>query len=144
MRESVSLARGFALAVVLGGVSAGAAQAQSYTGRLSLPYEVRWGAATLPAGEYKLAMNSITGPLSVMDAATGRTRALLEGAQDSPTPTQPASLLITRDGNVRTVRSLNCPAWGYKFVYKPISRAERALLADGGRTETVAVRVASR
>ena len=144
MRKSVSLTRGFALAVVLGGLSAGAAQAQSYTARLTLPHEVRWGAGTLPAGDYVLAMDSVAGPLSVIDAATGRTKALLHGYPDSPTPTQPASLLITRDGSERTVRSLNCPVWGLKFVYKPISRAERALLAEGDRAETVAVRTASR
>jgi hypothetical protein len=143
MKESVARARGIALTVVLGCLSAGAAQAQSYTASLSLPHEVRWGAATLPAGDYRLAMDSVAGPLSVIDAS-GRIRALLHGSQDSPTATQPASLLITRDGNVRTVRSLNCPAWGAKFVYRPISRAERALLADGEPAETVAVRVASR
>lgn len=143
MQDSVRQVRGLGLAVALVGLSAGAAQAQSYTASLSLPHEVRWGAATLPAGDYRLTLDTIAGPLSVIDAS-GRMRAILHGFQDSPMATQPASLLITRDGSVRTVRSFNCPAWGAKFVYKPISRAERALLADGGAAETVAVRAASR
>jgi hypothetical protein len=143
MKEPVRFTGAFALAVVLGVVSAGAAQAQSYTARLTLPHEVRWGAATLAAGDYALTMDSITGPLSVIDSS-GRIRALVHGFQDSATATQPASLLITRDGDHRTVRSLNCPGWGYKFVYQPISRAERALLASGEGAETVSVRMASR
>jgi hypothetical protein len=143
MEDSVRWMRGLGFALVLVGVSAGAAQAQSHTARLSLPHEVRWGAATLPAGDYRLTMDTIAGPLSVIDAS-GQIRALLRGVPDSPMASQPASLLITRDGSVRTVRSFNCPAWGTKFVYKPISRSERALLADAAAAETVPVRVASR
>jgi hypothetical protein len=144
MRKSTCVAGRFALAVVLGGLFAGAAQAQSnYSGAFTLPYEVRWGGATLPAGEYLLAMDSIKGPLSVVDAA-GRTRVLVYGYPDAPTSAQPTSLLVTRDGAERTVRSFNCPRWGRKFVYKPFTRAERDLLADGERAETVAVRMASR
>ncbi|HUL75912.1 MAG TPA: hypothetical protein VL691_01505 [Vicinamibacteria bacterium] len=139
-----SLGRRFALAVALAGLSAGAAQAQSfYSGRLTLPFEVRWGGATLPAGEYSLSMNSIKGPLNVIDA-DGRVRVLVYGIPDPPLKTQPTSLLITRDGRDRTVRSFNCPAWGRKFVYKPFTRAERDMLASGEQAETVAVRMASR
>jgi len=143
MQESARWMRTITLAVVLGGLSVGAAQAQSYTARVTLPYEVRWGAASLPAGDYSLALDSVAGSLRVIDASR-RIRALVRGVPDSPTAKQPASLLITRDGNERTVRSLNCPVWGYKFVYKPISRAERTLLAGGDLAETVPVRVASR
>ena len=143
MKESVCLTRGFALAIVLGALSAGAAQAQFYDARVTLPYEVRWGGAILPAGEYRLAMDSINRPLQVIDAS-GRVRVFVLGIPDAPTRTQPASLRITRDGAERTVRSLNLPVWDRKFVYKPFTRAERNLLASGERTEAVPVRMASR
>ena len=42
------------------------------------------------------------------------------------------------------MRSLNCPAWGGNFVYKPFTRAERSLLANRERAEAVPVRMASR
>jgi hypothetical protein len=144
MKEFVCLARRFAVAVLLGGLAAGAAQAgPAYGGKVTLPFEVRWGGAVLPAGEYSLAMDSIKGPLNVIDAS-GRIRALVSGFPDSPTSAQPTSLLVTRDGAERTVRSFNCPLWGRKFVYKPFTRAERDLVANGERTETVPVRMASR
>jgi hypothetical protein len=38
---------------------------------------------------------------------------------------------------VRLVRSLNIPAWGHNFVYRPFTRAERQLLANSGDVETV-------
>jgi hypothetical protein len=61
-----------------------------------------------------------------------------------PREWQPTALLLTRDGAERTVRSLNCPAWGRSLVFKPFTGAERALIADGEQVETVAVRMASR
>ena len=85
---------------MLGGLSAGAAQAQAYTGKFTLPFTVRWGGAVLPAGGYSLAMDSITGPF--------------------------------------------CPVWGRRFVYKPITRAERDRLANLEQAEKVPVRMASR
>ena len=130
MKKSVCLARRFALAVVLGGLAAGAAQARPLQRPFTLPYEVRWGGAVLPAGEYSLAMDSIKGPLNVIDAS-GRIRALVSGSPDFPTSAQPTSLLVTRDGAERTVRSFNCPPWGRKFVYKPFTRAERDLSQTG-------------
>jgi hypothetical protein len=143
MKKSVCLARRFALAVVLGGLFAGAAQAQSYSGKFTLAHEARWGGAALPAGEYSLAMDSIKGPLRVIDGS-GQIRALVYGSPEYPRNGQPTALLVTRDGAERTVRALNCPAWGHNFVYKPFTRAERDLLANGERLETVAVRMASR
>ncbi len=143
MRKSVCSGRRLALAIVLGGVFAGAAQAQPYTAKFTLPNEVRWGGAALPAGEYSLTMDNITGPLSIIDAS-GRVRALVSGFADTATKGQPASLQVTGEGAERTVRSLNCPAWGRRFVYVPFTRAERDRLANGERPETVAVRTVSR
>jgi len=143
MRNPVRPARLFALAVVLVGLSAAAAQAQSYKGRFTLPHEARWNGATLPAGDYSLAMSTIQGPLRVIDSS-GQTRVLTHALVEDLGDGQPAALLVTRDGAVRTVRSLNCPAWGHKLVFKPFTRAERALIAAGQQTEAVPVRMASR
>jgi hypothetical protein len=144
MEKSVRLARRFATAAALAALAAGAAQAGSgYGGRVTLPNEVRWGGEVLPAGEYTLAMDTIAGPLKVIDSS-GRIRALVSAFPDGAASTQPTALLITRDGSQRTVRSFNCPPWGHKFVYKPFTRAERDLLARGDQVELVAVRMASR
>ena len=143
MKTSVCLTRRLALAVVLGGLSAGAVQAQSYGGTFTLPQETRWSGTSLPAGKYSLAMDSISGPLRVIDSS-GQIRVLVYGSPEDPANGQPNALLVTRDGAERTVRSLNCPAWGHRFVYRPFTRAERALIANSEQVETVAVRMASR
>jgi hypothetical protein len=147
MKKSSSLARrlagAFAGAVLLAGLFAASAQAQSYSATFTLSHEVRWGSATLPPGEYRIAMDTVAGPLRVVDAS-GRVRLLLYGSKESPLKTQPASLLVTRDGAERTVRSFNCPEWNLKLVYKPFTRAEGDLVASGGQAETIAVRMAQR
>ena len=144
MKESVRLARRFAIAASLAGLTAGAAQAGStYGGKVTLPNEVHWGGVVLPAGEYTLAMDTIAGPLMVVDSS-GRTRVLVYAVPDVASTTQPTAILITRDGAQRTVRSLNCPSWGRKLVFKPFTRAERDLMARGDQLETIPVRMASR
>ena len=147
MKKSPSLAARFAVAsagaVLLGGLFAASAQAQSYNATFTLSHEVRWGSAALPTGEYRIAMDTVAGPLRVVDA-TGRIRVLMYGSKESPLKTQPASLLVTRDGAERTVRSFNCPEWNVRLVYKPFTRAEGDLVASGGQAETIAVRMASR
>jgi len=144
MKESVRLARRFAIAAALAALAAGAAQAGSgYGGKITLPNEVHWGAAVLPPGEYTLAMDTIAGPLRVTDSS-GQIRALVFAVPDVATQAQPTAILITREGSQRTVRSLNCPPWGHKLVFKPLTRAERALIASADQLETVPVRMASR
>jgi len=144
MRGQVSSLRWLAIAVLLGGILAGVAHAGAfYSGQFTLPYEVRWGSTVLSPGEYSLAMDSERGPLRVSDE-TGRIVLLVYGNVDMPTRGQPSSLLITRDGVERTVRSLNSPVWGHKLVFKAFTRAERDLLARGGQVELLGVRMASR
>ena len=144
MRTSFRRASRFALAVTLGILTAGVVHgAAAFSGKVTFPHEVRWGAAVLPAGDYTLAMSSVAGPLRVIDES-GRIRALLYGLQEQPRATQPSSLLVTTDGTGWVVRSFNCPAWGMSLVYKPITRTERTLLADSGHTVRVPIRMASR
>lgn len=144
MENSVRLVRRFAVAAALAGLVAGTAQAgPAYGGKVTLPNDVLWGGSLVPAGEYTLVMDTIAGPLQVIDPS-GRVRALVSAFPDVVTSTQPTALLITRDGPQRTVRSFNCPPWGHKFVYKPFTRAERDLIARGDQLEMVAVRMASR
>lgn len=143
MNTCKRLAISCSLAAALAGISAHAALAQEFTARVTLPHEVRWGSFELPAGEYRLSMDSLRAPLQVRDA-NGQTLALLLGLRDDPDPDRPASLLVTVEGSKRTVRSLNCPEWGRSFVFKPLTREERSRIASQQPVEVIAMRVASR
>jgi len=124
-------------------VAASASAQSAYTGKVKLPFDVQWGRAVLTAGEYTLALRSIGQPMRVIDDA-GRTRAFVFGSVEPPRAGLPNVLILTSDGRTRTVRSLNCPAWGVDFVYKPFTRAERELVASGLPVEQLPVQVASR
>jgi hypothetical protein len=134
---------GAVIALALATVATPARAQAAYRGSLTLPFEVQWGRAVLPAGEYTLALTSISQPMRVIDDG-GRTRAFVYGSVERPRVGQGTFLLVTRDGSKRTVRSLNCPEWGVDLVYRPFTRAERDLLASGRQEENLAVRVASR
>jgi hypothetical protein len=51
---------------------------------------------------------------------------------------------VTSDGTQWVVRSFNCPAWGMNLVYKPFTRAERSLTAEGDQALHLPVRMAAR
>jgi hypothetical protein len=145
MRRSLRVLSRLGIAVALSALAGGPARASLsfYSGSVTLPFEVRWGGAVIPAGEYSLSMDSARGALRVIDGS-GRTRALLFSSLDDARGTQPTALLITSDGTQRTVRSFNCPEWGFNFVYRPLTRAERNLIALGEPVEAIGVRMASR
>ena len=107
---------------------AAAANAQSVTAKFRLPYEVHWGTATLPAGEYTISMDSFHTATLVQSASNNLsffTRVpMMEDSSKSP-----ASLIITSFKGDRRVRSLN--VLGKSFVYEPLTRAEREQIAKG-------------
>ena len=114
------------------------ANAQSVTGRFTLPYEVHWGTATLPAGKYTITMDSLNRATLVQSASTSQaffTR--MPTIQDSQKGA--ACLIVTTEGNERTIRSLNLPQDGKSLVYKPLTKAEREQLAKAGQIQSVPV-----
>jgi hypothetical protein len=123
---------------------AAAANAQaSFTGKVTLPYEVHWGTAILPAGEYTITMNTLHSVTLVQSARNDRafyTRMPL--AQDSTN--HPASLLITSVRGEHRVQSMNLPEFGRSFVYEQLSKAELEEIAKAGQIQTVPVIVAKK
>jgi hypothetical protein len=123
---------------------AAAANAQaSFTGKVTLPYEVHWGTAILPAGEYTITMNTLHSVTLVQSARNDRafyTRMPL--TQDSTN--HPASLLITSVRGEHRVQSMNLPEFGRSFVYEQLSKAELEEIAKAGQIQTVPVIVAKK
>jgi hypothetical protein len=118
--------------------SAAAANAQSVTGKFTLPYEVHWGTATLPAGEYTITMDSLHSATLVQSASNSQsffTR--MPTINDSAK--RPVGLVITSFRGERRVRSLNLPQYGRSLIYEPITKAEREQLAKAGQIQNVPV-----
>ena len=94
--------------------------APRYRGRFSLPYEVRWGQAVLPAGEYLLRFEDVRTRVFVViqDAKSGKEVAYLAPKTKSEAQGKSA-LLIADKSNQRVVHSLRLAELGEVFIYEP-------------------------
>lgn len=84
----------FSVLAVATCLSAGTASAQPILkGTFTLPYEVRWGMALLPAGQYTIVVDSSHSP-ALVSTASGSGRAYVmaqvvnDASQDQPTAAQ--------------------------------------------------------
>ena len=116
-----------------------AANAQvSFAGKFTLPYEVHWGRAVLPAGQYSIQMNSVAGPAMIVSANGSRTvYTQFPTLADSDTGGQ--RLTITNLGNERKVRTMNLPELRKLVIFAPLTRNEREAIAKAGQTNSVPV-----
>ncbi len=116
-----------------------AANAQpSFEGKFTLPYEVRWNHAVLPAGEYFIQLDAKGMPAVLRSKTTGRsvntiTPILDDGEKGA------ARLTVTIRGNERIVRSVNLPQIGKSLVFEPLTKTEREMLAKASKIEAVPV-----
>ena len=103
------------------GLSACPASAQGqFEGKFTLPYEVRWGRANHPAGEYQFVFvdNTLGTLLAIRDAKTLR-MAALEPVNTREDGHQGASaLLVGTHGKQHIVYSLTIAELGESFVYE--------------------------
>lgn len=119
-----------------------AVNAQSFSANFTLPHEVHWGRTALPSGDYSIAMVSSSKP-AFIQSATGQTHMFTTIPTKGDKEKVAAGLLVTVNGNERTVRSMNLPQYGVSLIYKPLTQAEREQLAKG-QAEIVPVIVAKK
>jgi len=91
-----------------------------YRGRFSLPHQVRWGQAVLPAGEYLLKFADVQTRVFVViqDAKSGKDVAYLTPVTKSEARGTSA-LLIANDGDQQVVHSLRLAELGEVFIFEP-------------------------
>jgi len=115
----------------------------AFSARFTLPYQVHWHEALLPAGTYTINMASVQSP-SIVQSTNGKISAFVFGPiTDGPTKGA-ASLTIVTRGNERTVASLNMPSAGISLVYLRLTLAEQEQLAKACQVETVPLVVAKK
>jgi hypothetical protein len=120
-KKSVSMIQLLTLGLLACLLGAGVANAAPlYRGRFTLPYEVRWGQAVLPAGDYLLGFQDIGTRVFVLirDAKSGKDIAFLALSGNSDAK-GPSALVIVGEGNHRVVHSLRLAGLGEVFTYKP-------------------------
>jgi hypothetical protein len=121
--------------------SAAANAEPSFVGKFTLPYEVHWGLAVLPPGDYSIRMDSTKAP-AMISSVSGSMRVYTESPTTADNERGGTYLTITTQGNEHKVRSLNIPELGKTVIFAPLSRSEREAFAKAGQIEAVPVIVA--
>ena len=120
----------------------GAASAQfSRQFQFSLPHEVRWGEAMLPAGEYRLEVgyrNAATF-VTIQEAESGKTVAMVRCSitENDKNPKDGSALLIASRGGQRIVHSLKLAELGEVFIYNPALARGRGTSENARGTQPV-------
>ena len=113
-------------AAIATGLSVGSASAQPVKGTFTLAYEVRWGNAVLPPGQYLMFFDEAGRRALVSNVRTGERRAVVMAqALDDAMRGQPTALLITEVENQRFVHSFNWREGNQRFIYRTASKTER-------------------
>ena len=114
------------------------ANAQSFSAKFTLPYEVHWGKNVLPAGDYTIRFNWLAN-VALVEAVNGETAGFTPVPITTSSDKGVTALSIMVRGNERIVRSLNLPTRGVALVYSPTTNAEREILAKADQVLNVPV-----
>jgi hypothetical protein len=93
------------------------AQAQQVEGHFTLPFAVRWGIATLPAGNYTFAARSTGEPFILTVRGSGTNAMIMAQGHNTLTGNR-SSLHITWVGNQAVVSALQLAPCGATFSYR--------------------------
>ena len=129
-------------ACVLGGMAS--AQSLPLEGTFTLPYEVHWGQAILPAGGYTIRIDSRHTPAFVRNSAGHGRAILLARSVDDATKGGPTALRIVRRENQRVVQSFNWREGDMAFAYEGLTNAEGESLAKFDESVMVPILLAQK
>jgi hypothetical protein len=124
------------LTLAIGAFAAAAIAQSGFIGRFTLPHQVRWGQAMLPAGEYSIDFSSIQSP-AIVRSMDGTISTFVFTGDTGDSQKGPSSLTLVTSGNEWRVASVNLPRAGVSLVYSPVTQAERETLTKAKQIETV-------
>ena len=120
-----TLLRTLALGVLTSCLGAVVANAQPFRGSFSLPAEIRWGTATLKAGDYTFSSEGVRTGNTLQLFQDGKLMATLLSQAHKPAVGGHAALVIEKGKGGDTVREIRLPEIGVSLYYSPTNpRAE--------------------
>jgi len=106
------------------------AQAPAAKGQFTLPFEAKWGMATLPAGDYTFTFDSTTLPALVKIETGGRYVAfVMTQGTEKADASKESELIVTRSGGQARIRVLHLAELGTDFQYSA-PKSERREMAS--------------
>jgi hypothetical protein len=95
--------------------NAGHASAQTFQGKFTLPFEARWGQATLPAGAYSFRLEGVCATCQLHISRENYNVAMIVAVGRKDSFSGHAELTVVRGA----VRTLNLPEIGVVLRYAP-------------------------
>jgi len=111
-------------------VSAGLLSAEDFAGKFTLPFEAKWGQATLPAGDYSFRLNTARSPYTVTVRGQDKAAMIMSEGTSTKGASDRSELVVVRRGRTGTIRALHLNEVGLTFFYVT-PKGERQLLAQG-------------
>jgi len=120
--------------------------APPYAVRFTLPYEVRWDRAVLPAGDYLLRFRDVGTSVfvQIQDAKSGKHVTFIAPPWGISDAKGTSALLIAAEGNQRVVHSLRLAELGEVFIYKPALARGARDVREANTMQTLSVVAANK
>jgi hypothetical protein len=129
--RSLRLVKFAVLAMLTACFGANLAHAQTLQGKFNLPFEVQWGHAVLPPGNYSFTVDPPDAPSNaVLVRGENHTTTIIVSRIDNYSFSGKSALVVERYGDRGMVRELRLAKAGLVFSY-PALKAERQVLAQG-------------
>jgi len=106
-----------AAALALGALATSGNSQNVYQGKFTLPFETRWGSATLPAGDYTFVMSSAASDYRLYIRGAQVNAIIMATSTDNKAVSDRAQLNLADIADVQTVQSLDAPELGRTFFY---------------------------
>jgi hypothetical protein len=106
-----------AAALALGALAASGKAQNVYQGKFTLPFETHWGGATLPAGDYTFALESVASPYRLLIHGQAGNAIIMASAADEKVVSGHAQLNLVDIADVQNVETFEAPELGLTFSY---------------------------
>jgi hypothetical protein len=104
-------------ALALGALALNGNAQNIYQGKFTLPFETRWGSATLPAGDYTFVMSSASDNYRVYIRGEKVNAIISASVADETVISGHAQLNLVDIAATQTIQSFDAPEIGKTFVY---------------------------
>jgi hypothetical protein len=105
------------VALFLAGLATGGYAQNGYQGKLTLPFETHWGGATLPAGDYALALPSASYPYKLYIRGQAITAIIMAVGFDEKVASGHVQLNLVDIADAQTVQTFEAPELGLTFHF---------------------------
>jgi hypothetical protein len=104
-------------ALALGALATSGRAQSRYEGKFTLPFETRWGSATLPAGDYTFTLPSKNSPYMLYIRGQAGSAVIMATTTDDRVDSNRAQLNLADIAGVQTVQTFEAPELKLTFIY---------------------------